>query len=200
MNPLCGTKSLTRMDRLNVATRNLDTLRIDPAIVLSEQRRDHPADVVGNACPSQRCPFCHPFVYGRIVADNPATKICLRSSRCHNVDSNPTRAKLLRHVLRQHLKRALHRGVDGTARTDHASSCCRYVDDPAAIVDEGKKLLGEEEDAFEVDVVDAVEFFLRRRLKWHVAMTVPRIVHQEIKPRRSQFSESVFHAFDEGAE
>jgi hypothetical protein len=44
---------------LNVATRNLNALRIDPAIVFREQRGDYSADVIGKSCPalSRRPPF-----------------------------------------------------------------------------------------------------------------------------------------------
>jgi hypothetical protein len=62
-------------------------------------------------------------------------------------------------VLRQHLDRALHRCVGGTTRTGSASSGRRHVDDPPAVVDERKRLLCQEENAFEMDVVDAVELF-----------------------------------------
>jgi hypothetical protein len=48
--------------------------------------------------------------------------------------------------------------------------------------------------------LDVVEFFLGRRLKRHVAMTVPGVVHQEINARCPELNESVFHAFDEGSE
>ena len=55
---------------LNIAARDLDALRIDPAILLREQRGNHLTDVVGNTRSAQRSPFGHPFVYDRIVADD----------------------------------------------------------------------------------------------------------------------------------
>jgi hypothetical protein len=123
---------------LNVATRNLDALRIDPAIVLREQRCDHPTDVVGNTCSAQRCPCGHSFVHGRIVADNPAAEIRFRGTRSDNVDGNPSRSEFLRHIFRQHFNRPLYRAIRRASRRDEARSRRRYVDNPSTVLDERK--------------------------------------------------------------
>ena len=66
--------------------------------------------------------------------------------------------------------------------------------------DERKKLLGQVEDAFEMDVVDVVEFFLGGLLKRHVAVIIASVIDQEVETRGSELGECVFHAVDKGVE
>jgi hypothetical protein len=81
---------------LNVAACDLDALRIDPAVVLRKQLGNHGTDVVGNTRSSQCCPFGHPFVDLRIVADDAAAEIRLRGTRSDHVNGNLSRPEFLR--------------------------------------------------------------------------------------------------------
>src|SRR5271154_1714073 len=101
---------------------------------------------------------------------------------------------------RQHFDRSLHRGVDRPSGRGSASPRGRYVDDPPAVIDEGEKLLRQEEHALEMDVANAVELFLGGLLKRHIAVIVASVVDQKVETRRSELDECVFHASDKGVE
>ena len=75
-----------------------------------------------------------------------------------------------------------------------------FVDDPAAVIDEGEELLRQKEHAFEMDVADAVELFLGSLLERHIAVIVTSVVDQKVETRGSELGECILHAFDKGVE
>jgi len=81
-----------------------------------------------------------------------------------------------------------------------ASPRRRYVDDPAAVIDEGQELLRQKEHTLEMDVADAVELFLASPLKRHIPVIVASVVDQKVETRGSELGECVLHAFDKGVE
>src|ERR1700679_1873682 len=101
---------------------------------------------------------------------------------------------------RQYFDRSLHRGVDRPSGRGSASPRSRYVDDPAAVIDEGQEVLRQKEHAFEMDVADAVELFLGSLLERHIAVIVTSVVDQKVETRGSELGECILHPLDNGLE
>src|SRR5580704_13364984 len=109
------------------AARDLDALRIDPAIVLREQGSDHGTDVFGDAYASQGRHLRDVLVHFRIVSNDAAAEIGCNGAWSDNVDGNPAWSELLCHIFRQHFNRPLHRTMRRASNTDDAHSACRCV-------------------------------------------------------------------------
>ncbi len=63
-----------------------------------------------------------------------------------------------------------------------------YIHDPATVVDQRQQLLRQEKHAFEVDVIEAVEFFFRRLLE-RVVMRGSRVVDEVVETLGAKIGE-----------
>jgi hypothetical protein len=70
------------------ATRDLDSLSIDPAIIVGKERGDHRSDVIRHSGSAQGGHFRDKFINFRVVAYHAAAKICLDSARGNDIGSN----------------------------------------------------------------------------------------------------------------
>ncbi len=141
---------------------DLDALGVDPAVGFRQQRGDHGADIIGHAGTAKRRHGGHPAVDFRIVAHHAAAEVGSDGARCDRVDGDAAGAEFVGHVARQHLDSALERAVGRGTRHGDAGKAAGKIDDAAAVGDYGQELLGQEEDALEMDVVELVHFLFGR--------------------------------------
>ena len=132
-------------------------MRVDPAVVLGQQRGDGGADVVGQAGPAERGDAGDEGVDLLVVAHRAAAEIGFDRAGGDRVDRDAARPELLGEVARQHFDRALHRRIGRIAGQGEAREAARDIHDPAAVGDQRQQRLGEEEHAFEMDVHQPVE-------------------------------------------
>ncbi len=81
--------------------RDLDPLRVDPAIALGQQRCDGGADVVGQAGPTERRDAGDEGVHLLVVAHCAAAEVGFNRAGGDRVDRNAARSEVLGEVARR---------------------------------------------------------------------------------------------------
>ncbi|CAN1722197.1 protein of unknown function [Hyphomicrobium sp. 1Nfss2.1] len=155
-----------------LAARNLDALRVDPAVLLRQQARDHGADVVGHAHAPERGHIGKELVDVGAVADGAAAEVRLDCAWCHGVHCDATATQLLGHVACEHLDGSFDGRIGREARKADARETGRQVHDATTVRHQRQQRLCEKEHALEVDIDHLVEQRLRRvGERCHVAVS-----------------------------
>ena len=115
------------------------------------------------------------------------------------VDGDAARAELLGEIAGEDFDGALHGCVGGAAGIGEAGEAGGDVDDAAPVIDEGEKFLSEEEDAFEVDVIDGVEFVFGGFFDGGV-VGGSGVVDEIVEAVGAKLLEGAAELFDEGVE
>ena len=74
------------------ATVHLDSLPIDPAVIISQQGSDRGSNVVGAGHSTESCVFGDSFVYLGIVAHDTSAKVRCNRTRRDDIDRDAARA------------------------------------------------------------------------------------------------------------
>ncbi len=187
-----------RSDRL--AAGDFDSLRVHPAVVFGEEAGDHEADVIGKADATEGGEFGEGFVELGIVTDPAAAEIGLDGTGGDGIDGDAAPPEFLRHVNGEDFDGTFHGGIDRVAGIGKAGEPGGDIHDAATIGDEGKERLGEEENAFEVDVHKPVELRFGRLLDRRV-IAVAGIVDEVVEGiALPSLFEGVVEVFGEGRE
>jgi hypothetical protein len=147
---------------------HLHPLRIDPAALVTKQRRDQRADVLRFADAAEGGLGGEHLHRLRIVGEA-AAEVGEDGPRRDGVDADAARSELDGEVAGQHLEPTLHRGVDGVAGRRHARGRAGDVHDGPALGDERQEGLREEIRPLEMDIEEAVEIRLRGLLERRAA-------------------------------
>ena len=90
---------------------HFDSLAIDPAAVIRQERGNRAANIIGKTHPPQGGLRGDEIIDLLVVAHGPAPKISFNRARRNRIDGDSARAQFFGHIACQYFDAAFHRGI-----------------------------------------------------------------------------------------